>query len=385
MKSTYANNRKHLPKRRGVTFVLVVAMIVVIIGMVAFATEVGRMFLLRGEVQNAVDSGAIAAALQLRQGAAAADQAAKVARDFVQMNRAGSSVTIPADMIGVEVGIWDPDTEKFTVASDSPNAVWVFARQQEPFFFAKIFGFTAFAAPASAVAAGGGGTLDIMLVLDLSGSMGQMGRIEALRNASPYFVTTLEELGGDDQLGVMMFGAKIGGKNNKKYPWAVPYTALVSKSGEYVGMLEAALGTDLAVIKSSILTKTNLIPAKYDSYTPTGSAIRDGSHYMVNAPEARDEAKKVMVLMSDGYANRPSGNGPGYALEQAAYAASLDIKIYTISLGDEADVAFMQEIADITGGQHFDATGSGEAVLTEKLTAAFVQIAVAIKQAQLVK
>ncbi len=53
---------------------------------------------------------------------------------------------------------------------------------------------------------------------------------------------------------------------------------------------------------------------------------------------ARDDVEKVIVLMSDGIANRPDNNGPGYAKEMAKYAAGLKIKVYTISLGNDADL-----------------------------------------------
>jgi len=69
----------------------------------------------------------------------------------------------------------------------------------------------------------------------------------------------------------------------------------------------------------------------------------------------------------------------------ARYAAGLDVTIYTISLGNDADLDLMQDIADITGGNHFDATGAGEATLTEKLTEAFELAAADINRVQLVK
>ena len=88
--------------------------------------------------------------------------------------------------------------------------------------------------------------------------------------------------------------------------------------------------------------------------------------------------------MSDGQANKPNGNGPGYALDMASYASGLDIKVYTISLGTGADEDLMQQIADNTGGEHFQATGlSGN--LSADLTNAFEKIADAIKQTQLVQ
>ncbi len=45
----------------------------------------------------------------------------------------------------------------------------------------------------------------------------------------------------------------------------------------------------------------------------------------------------------------------------------------------------MNDIAVTTGGEHFDATGTGEAQLTQKLTAAFKEVATSIKRTQLVK
>ena len=45
----------------------------------------------------------------------------------------------------------------------------------------------------------------------------------------------------------------------------------------------------------------------------------------------------------------------------ASYANDLEVVIYTISLGDSADLNLMQDIADITGGTHFNATGVGAA------------------------
>lgn len=41
-----------------------------------------------------------------------------------------------------------------------------------------------------------------------------------------------------------------------------------------------------------------------------------------------------MVLMSDGYANKPESDASGYGLQMANYAALNRVAIYTISLGD---------------------------------------------------
>ena len=69
----------------------------------------------------------------------------------------------------------------------------------------------------------------------------------------------------------------------------------------------------------------------------------------------------------------------------ASYAANLNVTVFTISLGNDADVDLMQDIADITGGLHFDATGIGQSQLTARLSEAFRKAAASIKRVQLVR
>jgi hypothetical protein len=366
-----------------------VLLLVVLVGMVAFATDTGRMYLLRAQVQNAVDSGALAANLVLKDDHEAIDNAAAAARFYVQANRVGVLTEIPDDAIDVEVGTWDSDQKLFTATNVEPNAVRVFARQdREPLFFANIFGHKNFGAPASAIASGAGSELDIMMVLDLSGSMRYQGRIQALRNSAPRFVDVIEEFDGEDLIGVMGLSANPRTwpprSRRRVYPPAYQ-SGLHPTSDHHVGVLESRLTDNFDALRNVALSTGNLKPAKYDGWTGTGASIGDAAHYLHHGAESREDAVKVIVLMSDGYANRPSSNGPGYARSMAHYAKGLDIKIYTISLGNGADLDLMRDIASITGGTHFDATGSGEAQLTERLTRAFEQAAADIKRTQLVQ
>ena len=368
--------------------ILMLFLLVVVIAMVALAVDVGLMVLLRAQVQNAVDSGALAAALKLQGDPQEIQAAEDAARQFVQLNRVGMTALVPADAIDVEHGVFDGDTNTFTATDDSPNAVRVFARQDnQPFFFARILGHTTFGAPASAIASGTASQADIMMVLDLSGSMKTEGRIAALRHSAPVFVDIFDQADDNDQIGVMGLSADPDSYD----PVARGDLGMLYASGlhptanHHVGVLEAVLTTDFSYLRNTVLSKTNLEAGKYTNYTGTGAAIGDAAHYLTYGAEAREDVGKVIVLMSDGYANRPDGNGPGYARAMASYAAGLDVTIHTISLGNDADLVLMQQIADITGGQHFDATGSGWGTLTAQLTEAFEQAAAAIKRVQLVK
>lgn len=93
---------------------------------------------------------------------------------------------------------------------------------------------------------------------------------------------------------------------------------------------------------------------------------------------SRDSASRMMVLMTDGQANRP-GN-PAYAkllcLEEAARAEEAGIRVMTISLGLGADTDLMEQIAEETNGIHFRVPGGTTvAELEEQLKRVFAEIA----------
>ena len=378
-------------RRAGAAMLLMVLLLIVLGAMVAFAVDVGLMAVLYAEVQDAVDSGGLAAALTLQQDSEDIQGAEEAAKRFIQLNRVGAAVTIPEGAIEVESGVFDDETNTFSATNLKPNAVRVFARQDdEPFFFGRLLGCGVFGAPASAVASSAPRPLDIMMVLDLSGSMADEGRIQALQNAAPTFVDVIENLQGDektDQIGVMGLAADPSKftPSNSQGSGQLYDSGLHPSSDHYAGVLESTLSTNYNRLRKNVLSSRNLEAGKYDGWTGTGAAIGDAAHYLDNSAYARDNAEKVIVLMSDGYANRPSSDGPGYARTMAAYAARLDVKVFTISLGNDADLDLMKDIAQITDATHFDATGSGKATLTKRLTDAFEKVAAAIKRVQLVK
>lgn len=379
--------------RKGATLVLMVFLIVMIVGMTAFAVDLGIMYLDRVQIQNAVDSGALAANLQLKQNEYDVNAAIEQAEAFIQLNSVGANGTVSSGAITVEPGCWDEDTKTFTATNDSPTAVRVQGIQSgEDYFFARIWGKDTFEVVGSAVATGGRGRMDFCLVLDLSGSMAIEGRIEALRDSAPMFVNVIADFEGDDQIGV------IGLSANPDYydPLAAGHECSIYESGLHAtakhhrGVLEAMITKDFDYLRDDILSSLNLRAAKYkgssfDGYTGTGAALYDAVHFLINHNSGRLNAVKVVVLMSDGHANRPLSSATQYALDAAAYADTNDVKVYTISLGDDADVDLMMDLAEITGANHFDATGSNGGDLTTLLTNAFESAALAAKRSVLVQ
>ncbi|MGZ0170790.1 MAG: vWA domain-containing protein [Planctomycetales bacterium] len=73
----------------------------------------------------------------------------------------------------------------------------------------------------------------------------------------------------------------------------------------------------------------------------------------------RQDAYRVIVLMTDGVANRPSGTAEQWAIDQANLCKTSNIKIMAVALGLGADEDLMLELATITGGTQFIVPGGG--------------------------
>jgi len=168
------NTRKYRERkspRRAATLIFAMVMLMVILGMVAFAVDVGYMMLLRTQLQVAADSAATAAAAHMGVGF---NKVAEMADRFANYHAAGGKKVAlkPSD---VELGLWDFEKRTFTPTQTAANAVRVTARRdrspngEAPLFFGRICGLDSFDVSARAVAMAN--PRDIAFVVDLSGSM----------------------------------------------------------------------------------------------------------------------------------------------------------------------------------------------------------------------
>ncbi|QGJ70070.1 Hypothetical protein PBC10988_17590 [Planctomycetales bacterium 10988] len=100
--------------------------------------------------------------------------------------------------------------------------------------------------------------------------------------------------------------------------------------------------------------------------------IRYGRDVLLNSPNSRLFATKVLIVLSDGIANRYGNNGnsgtstaKSKCYEAAQMCADSGIFIHTIALGDDADLTLMQNIADIGKGTAFFADRDNQTDLSE--------------------
>ncbi|MFV2065723.1 MAG: VWA domain-containing protein [Pirellulales bacterium] len=159
--------------------------------------------------------------------------------------------------------------------------------------------------------------------------------ITAVKDSVTLFLAYLQEVDTDDRLGLSVYTYSDG-----------------------TAKLESQLTYDFQSVEDISRQRQ---AGHYDYYTNIGAGMREARLELEN--NARLGAFKMIVLMTDGIANRPSDTNTArqYALDEAQLAADSRFPIVTISLGAAADTSLMQQIADITSGAHFNIPG-GQAV-----------------------
>jgi hypothetical protein len=111
----------------------------------------------------------------------------------------------------------------------------------------------------------------------------------------------------------------------------------------------------------------------YNSTTCMGGGLLT-AYNELNSARARKASAKIIMLMSDGkpnvdqYGNFVSSGSAAidnWVKSVAQQAADDGMRIYTVSVGSDADVELMTEIATIGRGEHFHAEGTPETYAAE--------------------
>lgn len=341
----------NLNKQRGAALVLVALSMIVLTGMLLLAVDAGAAYAVRRRLQNAADAGALAGTAVLARGGTDAQIWAEVNK-YIGLNDAtgftawytpgGELVgagSVPADATGVRVTATGPLPSFF----------------RKPFL--RMMGEVSAEQDIDAESVAGSSfqPLDIMLVMDVSGSMqderyDDMNPMTDAKNAAKAFVDLNNPL--------------------------VSRIGLVSYSDQFI--LHHALSDNFAGVKASI-----------DDLVADGCTNSEGGLYAARRElvlNGREDATPIIVFLTDGWPNvRLRGSGwnkyvswswsypcrwPQYGYQgrcpvndcpiardyvraEAQRIADASIVIYAISLGTGQEM--MQEIAEMTGGEAFHA------------------------------
>lgn len=152
-------------------------------------------------------------------------------------------------------------------------------------------------------------------------------RWRALDNAFDLFVNEMSSSNSQGRIGMVSF--------------ASDFTAF--------GVTSPATRTDLDLTSNFALAKfqmTIMSNSLWNGNTYIEAGMRNGISVLKSSLNARSNAEKMMIVLTDGYQNE------GDARLAAADAAANNITIHTITFGDFSDQALMAEIASMGAGRY---------------------------------
>lgn len=191
---------------RGSIGVMFGAIVVVVVMFIGASVDLGKAFMARDGIQDALDSAALAAGRELETGAEKADAETKAREVF--------AANLPAGMEDAKLTAVEVDTESGQVTLRAETTLET--------SFVRIAGINELDINAEAIVSAGAGSLEVVLVLDGSGSM-RGTHIAGLKTGAHGLVTALfgdKMTSNNVRVGVVPFAALVNvGSDNQNASW----------------------------------------------------------------------------------------------------------------------------------------------------------------------
>ena len=175
--------------RRGAVLIIFAILLIVLIGFVALAVDVGRWYTVRAELSKAVDAGAIAGAKNISNPHLGTDGHLRLAEEIGRQNFSSGYLMTTG-------------SPTFTARALSDHRIEVTGSVNSPGNLASLFGIDQ--VPTGSLGIARKNEVEIMLILDRSGSMAG-SKITDLKNAAKSFVSFFEETQDTDKMGLISF------------------------------------------------------------------------------------------------------------------------------------------------------------------------------------
>ena len=281
---------------RGIAIVYATVFMLALVAFASFAVDLGRLQLIKSELQAATDAAAHYAASGLPSGPGTVKSRAAYAAGA---NKVDGSPLVIDQTLDVEFGNWDATTRTFTVvtgtAQNTARAVRITGRRIAsrgtgvPSFFASLFGQTQWNLQASSVAYNGSATDDVFLIQDVTRSFA-----EELPDAKIGDQALLDSLYGGGGAGRLAVAVHTG--------WGSTLAPLSRISTNYSYLTSKITSINLADSPGMPASSGTDIASGFDEAI---AAYTSGSYV---APAA---GVKTVVLVSDGQpSSDPSGKHP---------------------------------------------------------------------------
>jgi Flp pilus assembly protein TadG len=315
MKSKIMSNEK------GAFLVIFALVLMVLLGFVALGIEGGRWFLVRAELSKSVDAGALAGANNV-----ATPFAVQLAQDFAKENYQAGYVGTP--------GSGSAGSVQFTASVVGTNQVSVTGKVNATPVLAQLFGVTTIPVSANGVAQKN--KVEIMMVLDRSGSMGQpISKMNALKDAAvgncndpqnAGFICYFKDTEADDKIGLVSFATTARVDFDLKNYFFAPIST--------------------AVTAMSPLGATNTAEALYLAGGPQGLPNQTGI-------PLNQRVQQFVIFFTDG---RPTAFQGSFRYQGNSFSAVATVPGYCPIPPDTSYPNSWDQLADITTeGKYFTA------------------------------
>ncbi len=329
--STGRTPRRVASQRQGAMMVLVAVLLVILFVAAAFAIDIAYMHATRAELRTATDAAARAASEALGR-LQDTDAAIQAAIDIAAENRVANK---PLELARADIVLGNhtilPDGSfQFNEGLQPFTSIQVRGRRVEgspsgpvPLFFGPLLGVTEFEPVQFATASRL--DRDIALVLDVSGSMGNFGRFEALQNALNVFLVELQNMPGEEVVSLSVYN-----HNARRVQAMTPNLILISDAFE-----DESPG----------------------GYTAIGRGMQAGLDSIKKDVLSRPFAFKELIVMTDG--NHNTGVSP---LSIVPDAVKENVIVHTITFSEGANQTLMEQVAEEGNGLFLHAETNEELI-----------------------
>ena len=218
--------RSFLGDERGQALAFIAVALVPMLAMSGLAIDLGRGFVTRSHLSRAIDAACLAAARAIRQGETLAEQEAWAVAAANGVRSGVDGVTLTLD---------------FGTTEDGEYTVAMTARKSVPTLLMKVLGYNTLDVATAAEATVP--PLDIVLVLDRSGSLGQQSAWRPLQDAASDFVLRFSD--DIDQMGLVSFQIRAEKEIQMDFGFKTSVTSAITRLNS-VGDTNTGEGLSLA-------------------------------------------------------------------------------------------------------------------------------------------
>jgi Flp pilus assembly protein TadG len=211
-KTMSIGKRLRIGNQRGVFIVIFALLLLVVLGFVALGIEGGRWYLVRAELAKAVDAAALEAAKNIGGPANVLTLAQEI-----------GSENFPAGYIGTPAA--GAGSVRFTATQPAVDTVSVTGNVNATVVLAHLFGITSI--PVSATAVAQQRNVEVMMVLDRSGSMAGQ-KMADLKIAAISFLNYFTPTQAQDMLGLISFSTTVKVDNPLATNFATAMTSAIN-------------------------------------------------------------------------------------------------------------------------------------------------------------